>query len=124
MTSFGGKCKFFEPPGKLTNTDLDLIITATCVSNNQYVNSQLTDLTRYEFLEMIVRVADDKYKKTKIVKTIAEGISKVIEELIYPHAVSMDGENFRRYHCYAVKVNEILKKNESQIKKVYASFCH
>ena len=49
---------------------------------------------------------------------------RVLEEMIYPNAISMDGENFRRYHCYAVKVNEILKKNESQIKKVYASFTH
>jgi methionine synthase II (cobalamin-independent) len=36
----------------------------------------------------------------------------------------MDGESFRRYHCYSVKVNEILKKNEAMIRKVYDSFTH
>lgn len=36
----------------------------------------------------------------------------------------MDGDSFRRYHCYAVKVNEILKKNEQPIRRVYDSFTH
>lgn len=36
----------------------------------------------------------------------------------------MDGEKFRKYHCYAVKVNEILKKNEGMLRKVYDSFTH
>ena len=36
----------------------------------------------------------------------------------------MDGENFRRYYCYNVKTNEILKKNEPLIRKVYDSFTH
>lgn len=82
------------------------------------------DHTRYEFIELIVRIADFRFKQTKQTKTIADGIVRVLEEMIYPHAKQMDGEHFRRYHCYAVKVNEILKKNESQIKKVYASFTH
>lgn len=36
----------------------------------------------------------------------------------------MNGEHFRKYHCYAVKVNEILKKNENMLRRVYDSFTH
>jgi len=36
----------------------------------------------------------------------------------------VNGETFRRFQCYNVKVNDILQKNESQIKKVYDSFTH
>ena len=36
----------------------------------------------------------------------------------------MNGEHFRKYYCYNVKTNELLKKNEPQIKKLYASFTH
>lgn len=92
---------------------LDLIHVATAVSHHQWVYSASLDLQRYEFIEMIVRVADFRYKQTKQVKTLVEGIEKVLEVHIYPNAKTMNGEDFRRYHCYAVKVNEILKKNEA-----------
>ena len=64
---------------------------------------------------MIVRVANFAYKETKRVKTTLEGIERVLDDLIYPNASTMDGEWFRKYHCYAVQVLEILKKNESQL---------
>ena len=36
----------------------------------------------------------------------------------------MDGDYFRRKFCYNVKTNEILKKNETLLRKVYDSFTH
>ena len=48
----------------------------------------------------------------------------ILKENIFPCAKSVAGENFRKYHCYNVKSNEILKKNESQLRKVYDSFTH
>lgn len=123
FTSFANHCKILDHD-RMKLADLDLILVATCVSQHQYVNSASLEQTRYEFFEMIVRVADYAYKQTKICKTLVQSIEKVLEEKIYPHAQQMDGEHFRRYQCYAVKVNEILKKNEGQIKKVYESFTH
>lgn len=41
---------------------LDLLLVATCVSTNEYINSAEKDLQRYEFLEIIVRIALDRYK--------------------------------------------------------------
>ena len=61
FTSFSTKCKILDHD-KIKNADLDLILVATCVSHHQYVNSQTLDQTRYEFLEMIVRVADFRFK--------------------------------------------------------------
>jgi len=81
-------------------------------------------MQRYEFLEMIVRLANFRYKENGKVKTTCEAIERLLNELIYPHAKSMDGDHFRRTHCYSVKVNEILKKNEVQLKHVYESFTH
>jgi len=43
-------------------SQLDLLLVATCVSTNPYVNSAEKDLQRYEFLEMIVRIADFRFK--------------------------------------------------------------
>lgn len=81
-------------------------------------------MTRYEFMEMIVRVANERYKDKKVVKTTCEAIEKVLNDHIYPYAKTMGGEHFRKYQCYNIKTNEILKKNESQIRKIYDSFLH
>ena len=123
FTSFAGACNITDPE-YVKLADLDLILVATCVSHHPYVNSAEKDLQRYEFVEMICRVADFRYLKTKLSKTLYDGIERVLEELIYPSAKTMDGDSFRRYHCYAVKVNEILKKNEIPIRRVYDSFTH
>ena len=48
---------------------LDLALVATCMSSHEYVNSARLDMTRYEFLEMIVRVANEMFRETKVVKT-------------------------------------------------------
>ena len=36
----------------------------------------------------------------------------------------MDGEHFRRYQCYNVKTNEILKRNDGPLNKIYFSYTH
>lgn len=36
----------------------------------------------------------------------------------------MNGEHFRKYFCYNVKTNEVLKKNEVNLWKLYKSFTH
>lgn len=81
-------------------------------------------MNRYEFLEIIVRIANQLYKETKKVTRTAEAVNLFLKEKIYPNAEMMDGETFRRLQCYNVKVNELLKKNEPVIKKVYDSYTH
>lgn len=73
---------------------------------------------------MIVRIANFRYKEQNIVKTTVEGIERVLYELIYPKAKTNDGETFRKYKCYNVKTNEILKKNEPQLRRIYQSYTH
>lgn len=57
-------------------------------------------------------------------KHTVDGIRLVLDELIYPNAKSMNGANFRRYFCYNVKTDTILKKNDENLKKVYISNTH
>ena len=123
FTSFSTACKILDQEN-IGLAQLDLLLVATCVSHHQFVNSANLDMQRYEFLEMIVRLANFRYKENGKVKTTCEAIERLLEELIYPHAKSMDGDHFRRFHCYSDKVNEILKKNEVQLKHVYESFTH
>ena len=123
FTSFSHTTKILD--GEIINlAALDLILVASCVSHHQYVQSATLDMTRYEFMEMIVRVAQDRYRATKVCRTLCDAIQKTLDDLIYPNAKNMDGEHFRRYYCYNIKTNEILKKNEGKIKYLYDSFTH
>lgn len=73
---------------------------------------------------MIVRLAIFRYKEPGLVKSTAEGIERVLEDLIYPNAQRMDGDDFRRRYCYNVKTNKILEANEPVIRKIYDSYTH
>lgn len=84
--------------GEHTNlAAVDLIIVATAQSHHNFVKSAVLDLTRYEFIEMIARVAEHKFIKTKMCKTMTAAIEKVLEEHVYPYTKTMNGEDFRRY---------------------------
>lgn len=61
FTSFSTECKILDH-NYINLAALDLLLVATCVSTNIYVNSAEKDLQRYEFLEMIVRIANERYK--------------------------------------------------------------
>jgi len=77
-----------------------------------FKNSAERDLTRYEFIELMVRIANMKFKKPGICSTYAASFDKLMKEHIQPYSKWMDGDEFRKQKCYDVKVNEVLKKNE------------
>jgi len=66
FTSFANECNILDH-NYIGLSALDLLLVATCVSINQYVNSAEKDLQRYEFLEMIVRIANFRYKEQNLV---------------------------------------------------------
>ena len=123
FTSFAQKCQFMDN-SNINLAALDRILITTNVAIHNYTSSAERDLQRYEFLEIIVRMANAKYKETHQANTTVQAIEKILFENIFNNAKSVGGETFRKYHCYNVKTNEILKKNEAQIKKVYDSFTH
>jgi hypothetical protein len=77
------------------------------------INNSERDLNRYEFLEVIVRLANAKYFISKICETSPQALQKFLTENIFPNSKEVNGENFRRFQCYNVKVNEILQKNDA-----------
>jgi len=58
------------------------------------------------------------------IKDHCVAIDTFIEEYIYPRCRTMNGEHFRKYFCYNVKTNEVIKKNEVNLMLLYKSFTH
>lgn len=88
---------------------LDLILVGTNVSTHKYKQSAERDICRYEFFEFFVRTANFRYLEKKEVNDTEEAIERLLNEYVYPNARFMNGDHFRRYYCYSIKVNEILK---------------
>ena len=118
FTSFGNRTKIIDGKNLLL-ANLDLLLVATNVSTHSYKNNAERDLQRYEFYEIIVRIANFRYKEKNIVKTTSQAIEKVLSTFIYPHARSVEPEFFRKKHCYNVGTNEIMQQNESVLRKIY-----
>jgi hypothetical protein len=102
----------------------DRILITTNVAIHGKISNAERDLNRYEFLELIVRMANALYKESKVCQTTPDAVKRLLEVNVYPNSKSVDGEKFRRFNCYNVKVNELLKKNEPVLKKVYESYTH
>jgi hypothetical protein len=123
FTSWATKCGIKEDK-QINLATLDRILITTNVAMHGLISSAERDLNRYEFLEIIVRLANALYKDAKVCETTPLAILKLLKDNIYPNSEEVDGEHFRRYHCYNVKVNEILQKNATVLKKVYDNYTH
>mmetsp|Transcript_25236 Transcript_25236/g.39053 ORF Transcript_25236/g.39053 Transcript_25236/m.39053 type:complete len:270 (-) Transcript_25236:87-896(-) len=120
FTSFVHRSELFDKVINLATMDRTLI--ATNVSVNKYKNSSERELHRYEFVEIIVRLAQKKFKEPGICENLHSATEKMLIEYIIPKNAAVDGLNFREEHMYNLRVDEIFKKNELVIKKLYDSF--
>ena len=77
---------------------------------------------RYEFVEVIVRLGLVKYKEPKVVTTLHEACERILTKDVIIKNKAVDGLNFREKYMYNLKCDEILKKNEVVLKKLYESF--
>lgn len=81
FTLFCNKCKI---PDKTCNlATIDRIFIATNVSTNGSKGSR--DQERYEFLEILVRLANNKYKDTGLAPSASEALRKLLEDNVFPN---------------------------------------
>ena len=78
-------------------------------------------LIRFEFVELLVRVAKEKYFRTGACATVAEAFEKLLATNVSPlcreevHA----WQGFREDKLYTLEVNDVLQTNKEGIRKVY-----
>jgi hypothetical protein len=102
---------------------IDRIYIATNVNFNNNSNAD-RDLNRYEFLEILVRLANTKYKDTYICGTYAEALQKLLDDHLYANIDSLNPKPFRESQIYTWKVSNIFSKNDLGIKKLFGLFLH
>ena len=76
-------------------------------------------LIRFEFIELLIRIANEKYKKTNICPDLAMSFQYLIDTHIQPVNCIDEFSTWRRETLYTNEVNDILYANEQNLKKVY-----
>ena len=71
----------------LTSTDVDRCVIAVNFEEVELENNDDKSLCRYEFLEIISRLAKIKYYDSKICKSISAATEKMIKESMLPNSV-------------------------------------
>jgi hypothetical protein len=102
-------------------SSLDMIFIATNVSLHEYSGNAERDLSRYEFLEILVRLAIGKYGSTmEPHKALEELLDKHVYKFCNPH----DIVNFRMKMVFTRGIDEYIKRNEPYIRKFFNKFLH
>jgi hypothetical protein len=87
-------------------TTIEQLFVITNDTSNSYKNRDERCLHRYEFIEIIVRLAQVKYKEPKIIPSLRDAVEKMIkDDIIKNNSVK---ESYRVNTVYTQKVNEIL----------------
>ena len=77
-------------------------------------------LCRYEFLEIIVRMAKIKYKDKGVCETVAEATQKLIEEYIIPNSKEhMPWQGFRKNRLWNLDCDDLFKANISSLNELF-----
>ena len=92
--------------------------------NNNTVPVPLTDpnlLLRYKFVELLVRIAHEKFTLTKKCATVAEATDRLMTEIL-ANWNPEPWQEYRRDTCYTLEVNDVLETNIDGITKLREAY--
>ena len=87
--------------------------------------NQENELMPFEFMEVLIRLAVQKYYKPELVPDVTQGIVKLIEEDVKPHLpehVRQDQNDFRREYFYCEEMDEVARENSMLLKAIYKRY--
>jgi hypothetical protein len=135
LTQLAYTCKILD--NNLNLVTFDRIFMATCAPTNKQKPAGEKRLHRYEFIEILVRLAQAKYadkiadsgkkryayqQNAEPLLTLADLLQSFITKDLLPNCKMFDYHGFRQRHIYQNKVDELLRKNETVISQLYAAF--
>ena len=90
LTEFLSKCKILDDNMRLKDADLKFIATITDPTQSKNLRNPEKSLVRYQFLEVWVRMAEQKYITSGNITSYAEAVEKILEEHLLPFITSND----------------------------------
>ena len=107
---------------KITPSILDIYFASTNFEETDQEGNDDRALIRFEFLEILVRIVRGKYIETKKLKTIAEGLEKLLSEHVLPTKDAVyTWTHFRENILWEYHVNELFEANRNLLENLYQS---
>jgi hypothetical protein len=117
FTSFVRKAKFIDKNLKQYQIDNHFVmVNFEEVDQGDNPNKALI---RFEFIEMLVRMAKDKYFRPGIASSVTEAFEMVIEKNLMPITVAHEWHGWREKELWTVECNDVIQANLDGLKKVY-----
>lgn len=79
-------------------------------------------LQRFEFVEVIVRLAQDKFYSPKLAPTMADAVSRILAENFFLHGDYTEWQAFREKELWTLEINDIFEANLELLKKLYKMY--
>lgn len=109
------------PDKKLTMAVIDMYFVATNVEiGEEQEGNDDRSLCRFEFWEMLIRIAKGKFLETKKETNIVSAFERILKEHVLPtfdHC--LPGQRFRDDFLWTLRVNDVLERNEIAIARLY-----
>ena len=122
--NFCEKCKIIDGKGvTLATVDRAFIAANVAADGLKLSDDNPTNaLSRFEFLEILVRLAQSKYKETGICSTYEDSVQKLLEEHVFPNSNPDSWQEFRDDYLWTIEVNDVLEANLDGLKKLYTNY--
>lgn len=90
--------------------------------NNPMVNNPEDELQRYEFIELLFRVAGMKYIETKVCDSYNRAFNLLLNDHIFKHPMKDMWQEFRDKYLWKQDVCDMLYRNRSYIEKIFKDY--
>ena len=117
FSNFCDKCQLIDSQN-LNRAAIDRCFIAVNVDFDDLDDNPQQELCRYEFFEIIVRMAMCKYRDLQL--SPAEMTQKLLEDHIFQYADPSYAMKFRREKLYTFEVNSLLEANLSNCQALFS----
>jgi hypothetical protein len=99
---------------------LDTLFVATNFEVNEHhdANSKL-ELCRYEFYEILVRIAKERYKDQGICSNVSDSLDCLINEYVLRFSEPGPWQDFRDFTLWTLEVNDLYEANLNNLRKIH-----
>ncbi|KAL4499138.1 hypothetical protein ABPG72_017040 [Tetrahymena utriculariae] len=108
----------------IKSSDIEFNFIATNAQKEKHPRNPDKALIRFQFMEVLVRLAFDKYIKNKTFSSFSEAFKQILneEDLLKVLMASNDPQKWRENRLWTTQCDTLIKNNMEFFKKIYEKF--
>ena len=121
FTAFVSSWRLIDENLQLSTVDRLFIATKSGITSD-LKDFPERDLARFEFYEIVVRMAGAKYKDWGKCDSYAQAVKSIIEDNFMQFYSIFKWQEFREREIWTLEINDVLNANLDALKKIYKQF--